>query len=280
MRARICSAFSCDMFARVVWLRLWGAIKPPTFIFYRAARTRHAWFARLTRARRQWFGRRTARVLLADFWYFWSRKSTREEKLLYDTSLSEFFSLVRKERKGQKEERVPLLNSFCRLAATGANKVPRPSNYSIVTATGSKRSSADSDSLLCHVRLWQTSRFRFGCVSGCEHSEIGFVLIVPFTRRLNSRPPCTFSGVQTMRARICSAFSCDMFARVVWLRLWGAIKPPTFIFYRVARTRHAWLARLTRARRQWFGRRTARVLLADFWYFSSLKSTRKEKVSL
>ena len=28
-----------------------------------------------------------------------------------------------------------------------------------------------------------------------------------------------YAGVQTMRARICSAFSCDMFARVVWLRL-------------------------------------------------------------
>ena len=27
------------------------------------------------------------------------------------------------------------------------------------------------------------------------------------------------AGVRTMRARICSAFSCDMFARVVWLRL-------------------------------------------------------------
>ena len=38
------------------------------------------------------------------FWYFSSLKSTREEKYLYDSSLSEFFSLVRKERKGQKEE--------------------------------------------------------------------------------------------------------------------------------------------------------------------------------
>ena len=54
----------------------------------------------------RWFGRRTARVLLADFWYFWSYKSTIKEKLLYDTSLSEFFSLVRKERKGQKEESI------------------------------------------------------------------------------------------------------------------------------------------------------------------------------
>ena len=72
----------------------------------------------------RWFGRRTARVLLADFWYFSSRKSTIKEKLLYVSSLSEFLSLVRKERKGQKEECFPLLNTFRRLAATGANKVP------------------------------------------------------------------------------------------------------------------------------------------------------------
>ena len=122
--------------------------------------------------------RRTTQVLLVDFWYFSSLKSTIKEKFLYDTSLSEFFSLVRKERKGQKEERIPLLNSFCRLAATGANKVPRPSDHSIVTATGSKRSSADSDSLLCHVRLWQTSRLKFGCASVREHSEINVILIV------------------------------------------------------------------------------------------------------
>ena len=124
----------------------------------------------------------------------------------------------------------------CRLAATGANKVPRPSRHSLATATGSKRSSADSDLLLCHVRLWRTSRFRFGCASGCEHSEIGFILIVPSAHRLYSRCPVSATpthmlricvnprralsaGVQTMRARICSALSCDMFARVVWLRL-------------------------------------------------------------
>ena len=100
------------------------------------------------------------------------------EKFLYDTSLSEFFSLVRKERKGQKEERFPLLNTFCRLAATGANTIPRPSRYSLTTATGSKRSSADSDSLLCHVGLWRTSRFRFGCASVCEHSKIRFILAI------------------------------------------------------------------------------------------------------
>ena len=96
-------------------------------------------------------------------------------KKLEESFLLVFFSLVRKERKGQKEESIPLLNSFCRLAATSANKVPRPSRYSIAMATGSKRSSADSDSLLCHVRLWRTSRLSFWRKYGCEHSEIGFV---------------------------------------------------------------------------------------------------------
>ena len=170
---------------------------------------------------------------------FWSLKSARKKKLFYDSSLSEFFSLVRKERKGQKEERIPLLISFCRLAATRANTLHRPSRYRLTTATGSKRSSADSDSLLCHVGLWRTSRFRFGCASGCEHSEIKFALHnthvtphpplsrSPFShwRRLivtsvsaGIRPtpaPLFSAGVQTMRARICSAISCDMFARVV-----------------------------------------------------------------
>ncbi len=126
--------------------------------------------------------------------YFWSRKSTIKEKFLYDTSLSEFFSLVRKERKGQKEESFPLLNSFCRLAATGANTLPRPSNYSIVTATGSKRSSAASDLLLCHVGLRQTSRGDFGCMFGCEHSEIGLILIVPSAYLLHPRPPTILCG--------------------------------------------------------------------------------------
>ena len=66
--------------------------------------------------------------------------------------------------------------SPCRLAATGASKVRRPSHYSLTTATGSKRSRADSDLLLCHVGLWRTSRFKFGCMSWCEHSEIGLIL--------------------------------------------------------------------------------------------------------
>ena len=120
--------------------------------------------------------------------YFCMTESTKRKSFFNDTSLSEFFSLVRKERKGQKEERIPLLISFCRLAATGANTLPRPSHYSLITATGSKRSSADSDLLLCHVRLWRASRLKFWQKFGCEHSEMGFVLIVPSAHILNPRP--------------------------------------------------------------------------------------------
>ena len=144
MRARICSVFSCDMFARVVWLKSWGAAKLPTFALPFTARACHAWLARLTRARRGGSegGRRKSSLLtfgilrLGDAVQRWlrhpepsssSQKSTIKEKYLYVSSLSEFFSLVRKERKGQKEECFPLLNTFCRLAATGANTLPRPS---------------------------------------------------------------------------------------------------------------------------------------------------------
>ena len=174
--------------------------KPPTFTLSFVAHTCHAWLARLTRARGRRF-LRGRKALLNDFWYFSSVKSTIKEKLLYDSSLSEFFSLVRKERKGQKEERIPLLISFCRLAATGANKVPRPSRCSLATATGSKRLSADSDLLLCHVRLWRTSRFRFGCASVCEHSEIRVILIVSSAHSLH--PRCPVSATPTHMLRIC-----------------------------------------------------------------------------
>ncbi len=75
MRARICSAFSCDMFARVVWLRLRRAAKPPTFTLLFAAQTCHAWLTRLTRARGK-SSRREGNALFDDFWYFWSYKST------------------------------------------------------------------------------------------------------------------------------------------------------------------------------------------------------------
>ena len=60
------------------------------------------------------------------------------------------------------------------------------------------------------------------------------------------------------------------------MKLWGAIKPPTCALPFAARTCHAWLLRLTRAR----GKRYIRegnALLYDFWYFWSYKSTIKEK---
>ena len=53
--------------------------------------------------------------------------------------------------------------------------------------------------------------------------------------------PAFIAGVQTMRARICSAFSCAMFARVVWLKLWGAAKLLIFALSFAARTHHALL---------------------------------------
>ena len=168
-----------------------------------------------------------------------------------------FFSLVRKERKGQKEESFPLLNTFCRLAATDANTLPRPSRYSLTTATGSKRSSADSDSLLCHVRLWRTSRLKFGCASGCEHSEMGFILIVPSSHSHYSRPPCTYSG----RAGNACTNLLGFFVRYVRtrgsMRLRGA-QNRRFLIYPLPYILHThYFLRLTRARRTRFGRRTA-----------------------
>ena len=138
-----------------------------------------------------------------------------------------------KRGKSQKEESIPLLISFCRLAATGANTLPRPSNHSVATATGSNRSSADSDLLLCHVRLWRTSREltdsrkRTRSASPRQGGRSnGAYLVRTYQNKIyfdspvsvGIRPtPATHypAGVQTMRARICSASSCAMFARVV-----------------------------------------------------------------
>ena len=79
MRARICSALSCDMFARVVWLRLRRAAKPLTFALPFVARTRHAWLARLTRARGGCF-LRGRKALLNDFCRAFGHSKAREEK--------------------------------------------------------------------------------------------------------------------------------------------------------------------------------------------------------
>ena len=148
----------------------------------------------------------------------WSYKSTIKKKLLYDSSLSEFFSLVRKERKGQKEESFPLLIFFRRLAATSANTLPRPSNYSLTTATGSKRSSADSDSLLCHVRLWRTSRFKFGCASVCEHSKIRVCFGNPVSAQTKFTPALHFQWA----CRRCVHESARLF-RVICSHAWYSL---------------------------------------------------------
>ena len=136
--------------------------------------------------------RQGEKALLNDFWYFSSLKSTIREKFLYDTYLSEFFSLVRKERKGQKEEGIPLLNTFCRLAATGANKVPRPSRYSIPRLQV-RNAQAPTRIHCCAMSGYGDPRgSKFGRKSGCTHSEIGFIWIIPSSYLLESRPPIFF----------------------------------------------------------------------------------------
>ena len=95
-----------------------------------------------------------------------------------DAFLFSYFSMTKSTKSHLRGFSILLKIFFRRLTATRASKMPRPSNYSLTMATDSNRPRADSDSLLCHVRLWRTSRFRFGCVSGCKHSEMGFILII------------------------------------------------------------------------------------------------------
>ena len=126
--------------------------------------------------------------------FLFCRGRRHRRKILKETFPLSYFCMTKSTKSHLRGFSILLKIFFRRLAATSANTLSRPSRYSLTTATGSKRSSADSDLLLCHVRLWRTSRFKFGCVSWCEHSEIGLILIIPSAYRLNSRPPCTFSG--------------------------------------------------------------------------------------
>ena len=157
-----------------------------------------------------------------------------------------------KNEKDKKRNAFLFLTLSCRLAATSANKVPRPSRYSLVTATGSKRLSADSDSLLCYVELWRTSRFNFGCVFWCEHSEIGAIFAVPLAHRPKPRPPCIY-----ICGRADNACTNLLGFLVRYVRTRGSMrfrrvaKLPIFTTLpRAARTCHTRLARLTRARRR------------------------------
>ena len=117
----------------------------------------------------------------------------------------------------------------------------------------------------------------FGCASGCEHSEMGFVLIVSSAQVLESRPPCTFSGRADNACTNLLGFLVRYVRTRGSMRFRRVAKLPIFTTLpRAARTRHAWLARLTRARGRRF-LRGRKALLNDFWYFSSQKSTIKEK---
>ena len=116
------------------------------------------------------------------FVLFGQAKRTLKEKNHKVNFLLSYFCMTKSTKKSSKDfpslENLPASSrpALCKhLSPSGANIASEPSNYSIVTATGSKRSSADSDSLLCHVRLWRTSRLSFWRKYGCEHSEIGFV---------------------------------------------------------------------------------------------------------
>ena len=76
---------------------------------------------------------------------------------------------------------------------------------------------------------------------------------------VNPRQPY-YAGVQTMRARICSTFSCDMFARVVWLKPRRVAKPPILALPRAARTRHALLLATNSCTREELSKRGERSL--------------------
>ena len=131
--------------------------------------------------------------------------------------------------------------------------------------------------------------FYFGSSSAfCQPSPVGeggshrltdevsimWYLFIPSAHLPYPRPHHPYpAGVQTMCARICSAFPCDMFARVVWLKSCEVVKLPTFAPPFTARTCHAWLARLTRARGGmnqctqcvgWRRRDRGKALLNDF----------------
>ena len=118
----------------------------------------------------------------------------------------------------------------------------------------------------------------FGCASVCEHSEIGFILIVPSSHSHYSRPPCTYSG------RAGNACTNLLGFLVRYVRTRGiaetveSAKPPIFDLSLAVHTCHALFLATNSCTPRWFGRRTAQVLLADFWYFWSYKSTIEEKL--
>ena len=65
--------------------------------------------------------------------------------------------------------------------------------------------------------------------------------------RLRARPPLPlYAGVEPAHTRICSATSCDVFARVVWIKPWGETDLFLFLYLFVVLTCHARFLRLSR----------------------------------
>ena len=97
----------------------------------------------------------------------------------------------------------------------------------------------------------------FGCASVCEHSEIGFILIVPSSHSHYSRPPCTYSG------RAGNACTNLLGFLVRYVRTRGiaetveSAKPPIFDLSLAVHTCHALLLATNSCTPRWFGRRTA-----------------------
>ena len=155
--------------------------------------------------------------------FLFCRGRRHRRKILKETFPLSYFCMTKSTKSHLRGFSILLKIFFRRLAATSANTLSRPSRYSLTTATGSKRSSADSDLLLCHVRLWRTSRFKIGCMSGCEHSEMGFILIVPSAQVPDPRPPTLLCG----RADNACTNLLGFFVRYVRtrgsMRLWGAL---------------------------------------------------------
>ena len=100
---------------------------------------------------------------------------------------------------------------------------------------------------------------------------------IPSAHKLYPRPPCTFSGRADNACTNLLGFFVHFVRTRGSMRLRRAAKPPIFALPLAARTRHAWLVRLTRARGKRY-QREGNALFDDFWYFSSCKSTIKEKL--
>ena len=59
------------------------------------------------------------------------------------------------------------------------------------------------------------------CSVPCRYTA-GFMPFPLSAHRLHTRPPLPlYAGVEPTHTRICSILSCDVFARVIWIKLWG-----------------------------------------------------------